>query len=529
MLDIEINEKRVEKLLKDLKENTSAGPDLSPRILKPLAEIISKPLTIIFRESVKRHELPLNWKIAWITVIYKQGNRALAGNYRPVSLTSVLCKLLEKIIRDHIVQHMVSNQLFSEKQFGFIKGRSTVLQLIRALEEWTEALDTGKAVDCIYADFKKAFDKVPHRRLLKKIRSYGISEDICLWIEEFLKARKQQVKVNGKSSQWEEILSGIPQGTVLGPILFLLYINDLPELVASLLFLIADDSKIWRTIDNLEDITTLQEDLQIMFEWSKQWLLEFHPDKLKHLHIAKDHTNPSYNYHLGDIVSKITHLEKDLGIFVDSSLNFEDHISTKVKKGNSMMGMIRRSFRFLNMKTFLPLYKALVRSGLEYGEAIWSPYKMKDIEKIEGVQRRATKVVPGLGDKPYEERLKILNLPTLRHRRLRGDMIETYKIIHGIYDKKVAPDLKLKKNMRNSTGRRGHSLELFQPRTRLQSSRNIFTNRVWRGWNSLTEHIVTAPSVNAFKARLDRHWKGNPAVYNYKLSAVVEFDDTIRD
>ena len=330
------------------------------------------------------------------------------------------------------------------------------------------------------------------------------------------------LKVNGKSSQWEEILSGIPQGTVLGPILFLIYINDLPELVASLLFLFADDSKIWRTIDSQEDIRTLQEDLQTMHQWSKQWLLEFHPDKLKHLHLARDNTDPDYSYHLGNILSKLTHMEKDLGILVDSALNFEDHISTKVKKGNSMMGMIRRSFQFLNIKTFLPLYKALVRSGLEYGEAIWSPYKMKDIEKIEGVQRRATKVIPGLGDKTYEERLRILKLPTLRHRRLRGDMIETYKIIHGIYDKAVSPDLKLKQDMRDSSGRKGHTLQIFQPRTRLQSSRNIFTNRVWKGWNSLTEHIVTAPSVNAFKARLDKHWKDNPAVYNYKLSALDE-------
>ena len=334
------------------------------------------------------------------------------------------------------------------------------------------------------------------------------------------KEHKQQVKVNGKSSRWEEIISGIPQGTVLGPILFLIYINDLPELVASMLFLFADDSKIWRTIDSQEDIKILQEDLQTMCEWSKQWLLEFHPDKLKHLHLARNSNDPNYSYHLGEILSKLTVMEKDLGILVDSALSFEEHINTKVKKGNSMMGMIRRSFQFLNIKTFLPLYTALVRSGIEYGQAIWSPYKMKDIEKIEGVQRRATRVVPGLGDKTYEERLKILKLPTLRHRRLRGDMIETYKIVHGIYDKAVSPDLKLKQGMRNSAGRNGHSLEIFQPRTRLQSSRNIFTNRVWKGWNSLTEHIVTAPSVNAFKARLDKYWKDNPAIYNYKLSAL---------
>ena len=166
MENIEITEEKVKRLLESLNEDTSAGPYFSPKILKPLADIICKPLTIIFRESVKRHKIPLNWKIAWITVIFKQGTRTLAGNYRPVSLTSELSKMLERLIRDHIVEHMMRNNLFSNKQYGFIKGRSTVLQLLCALEEWTEAMEKGISVDCIYADFKKAFDKVPHRRLL---------------------------------------------------------------------------------------------------------------------------------------------------------------------------------------------------------------------------------------------------------------------------------------------------------------------------------------------------------------------------
>jgi hypothetical protein len=286
--------------------------------------------------------------------------------------------------------------------------------------------------------------------------------------------------------------------------------------------LFADDSKIWRAIGNAEDIQLLQQDLQAMKEWSEQWLLEFHPDKLKLLHIARDNVDPTYDYYIGDIKTELTYMEKDLGVTVDGSLSFEDHMNIKVKKANCMMGMIRRAFQFLNNKSFVPLYKTIVRNGIEYGGAVWSPYRMKDIEKVEGVQRRATKVLPGMKEKPYEERLRILKLPTLRHRRLRGDMIETYKIVHGIYDKEVTPKITLKKDMRSGVGRHGHKLEIFQPRARLESSRNTFTNRVWKGWNSLTTHIVTAPSVNAFKNRLDKHWSKNPAVYNYKLSAIED-------
>ena len=200
-------------------------------------------------------------------------------------------------------------------------------------------------------------------------------------------------------------------------------------------------------------------------------------------------------------------------------------MNTKTKKANSMMGMIRRTFQFLDRKMFIPLYKALVRSGIEYGGAVWSPYKMQDIEKVEGVQRRATKVLPGMKNKSYEERLHILKLPTLRHRRIRGDMIETYKILHGIYDKKVSPKLTLKSDMRwrgEDGAGRGHRLSLFQPRVRLQSSKNIFTNRVVPVWNSLTNDIVLAPNVNVFKNRLDKWWEKKASVYNYRAGVLEE-------
>ena len=155
------------------------------------------------------------------------------------------------------------------------------------MDNWTKALDEGKSVDCIYADFKKAFDKVPHKRLMVKIRAYGIKENICNWIEDFLKDRKQRVSVNGKYSAWEKMISGIPQGTVLGPLLFVIFINDLPENIESLIYLFADDCKIWRVIESMGDRETLQRDLQKMKEWSKIWLLQFHPDKLKHLQISR--------------------------------------------------------------------------------------------------------------------------------------------------------------------------------------------------------------------------------------------------
>jgi hypothetical protein len=523
----EILEAKVLELLEQVNEDKAEGPDgVSPRVLKPLAKLLSKPITMIFKESLRRNKVPDGWKIAWITVIYKNGKRTMAGNYRPISLTSVLCKIMEKLIREPILDHMKKNGFFSNKQYGFIKGRSTVLQLLYAVESWMETMEKGNSVDCIYADFRKAFDKVPHRRLMEKVRSYGIEEGICDWLESFLSNRKQQVIINGQRSEEEDVISGVPQGSVLGPLLFIIFINDLPELVKAALFLFADDSKIWKEIEGQHDKVSLQEDLNAMEQWSKTWLLEFHPDKLKLIHMNIKHEEVESDYKVGEYTVKGVQKEKDLGVIVDKRLSFEQHITYIVKKANSTMAMIRRAFKFLDRDMFRLLFKGMVRNGLEYGGPVWSPYKMKEIERIEGVQRRATSRLPGMKNKTYEERLKELNLPTLRYRRTRGDMIETYKIMHGIYDNEVTPKLEMLKDKRGCSNIRGkNSLSLFQKRARLEMTRNSFTHRIVKVWNSLPEKVVMAPSVNAFKNELDREWKHKEARFNFRVGIMGKKDE----
>ena len=267
----------------------------------------------------------------------KKGSKKVVNNYRPVSLTSIVCKCLEKIVRERIINFMKNENLFSNRQYGFISGRSTQLQLLEVLDKWTEALDEGYSIDCVYMDYVKAFDTVPHRRLLHKLSKYEINPKAVSWIENFLGNRTQQAIVQGEESSWKPVTSGIPQRSVLGPLLFVIFINDLPDCVTSEAYLFADDTKIFRVIANEEDRGELQKDLNRLDTWSKDWLLKFHPQKCKFMKIGKDDKN--INYTLKDQNLQKVMEEKDIRVIIDDQLEFESHISEKINKANKMFGL----------------------------------------------------------------------------------------------------------------------------------------------------------------------------------------------
>ncbi len=396
----------------------------------------------------------------------------------------------------------MENNLFCDAQHGFFPGRSCMTQLLTVIEMWTASLDRGKPVDAIYLDFKKAFDTVPHQRLLMKLDAYGISGTMRKWIEEFLMDRRQKVVVNGQSSEWSAVKSGIPQGSVLGPTLFVLFINDLPDVVGSTAKIFADDTKVYRDILSVDDRNVLQQDLNSLVEWSKKWLLFFNTDKCKVLHLGFN--NPQHQYTLDGAPLAEVKEEKDLGVVIDSELKFHSHVSQAVKKASRMLALIRRAFSCHDEDTIPHLFKGLVRPLLEYGNLIWHPQFMMDVKEVEKVQRRVTKMVPIYKDLPYEERLKVLKMPSLQYRRKRGDMIQVFKIVRRI-DRLDPADFF---EFPPYPATRGHRAKIYKQRCRLKVRENAFSQRVVNDWNSLSDEIVSAETVNQFKARLDRYWVG---------------------
>ena len=340
-------------LLKNMDGNKSPSPDgYHPCFIKELADFIIEPIGIIFRNSMESGTIPSQWKEARVSAIYKKGNKKLAGNYRPVSITSVLCRILEKLIRNQIVEYMQSENLLSDLQFGFIKGRSTSLQLLNIMNDWTCAIENSNSSDCIYLDYQKAFDTVPHKRLISKLYAYNIDEKIINWIKYYLSERKQYVEINGQKSEWQKVTSGIPQGSVLGPLLFLIYINDLPDGITSTIYMYADDTKLYREIKSPDDHQILQNDLSKLCTWSKKWLLKFHPKKCSCLTIGKKLESPSYSYDLSSHIIEQVKSIKDIGVTMDSELSFDEHINIKIDTANKIVGIIRRSYRYLNCEIF---------------------------------------------------------------------------------------------------------------------------------------------------------------------------------
>ena len=264
----------------------------------------------MFQRSLAEGAVPLDWKKANVTPIFKKGSKHVPGNYRPVSLTSVACKVMESVMRDAITAHLARNKLIRNSQHGFTRGRSCATNLLEFLEKATKAVDEGKSLDVVFLDFAKAFDKVPRERLLRKVHAHGIRGKVWNWISAWLTGRTQRVVLNGEFSTWIDVLSGVPQGSVLGPLLFLIFINDIDLAVEKidLIKKFADDTKVGQVISSAEDRDKLQEALRDLHTWADTWGMAFNVKKCKVMHIGS--RNARFKYDMGGEELLVTEEER---------------------------------------------------------------------------------------------------------------------------------------------------------------------------------------------------------------------------
>lgn len=489
----------------DSKDKISRTPDQVPiyfikRVIGPLLT----PLLFLFNSFYKNGFVPNQWKMANIIPVFKKGNRNKAQNYRPISLTSSFCRLFESIISKRILYHLQNNSLLSTKQFGFLPKKSTTSNLITCYYNWLVSFSSNHVTDVVYTDISKAFDTVSHVKLISVLVNYGLNKCTITWIKNFLEIRQQQVSIGSFLSDPLPVWSGVPQGSVLGPLLFIIFINDITNCSKILnplgdLSLFADDAKFFGTNQHL-----LQSSLNFVTSWTKDRQLKLAEKKCLALQICKPAKRKTSKFTLNDYELNQSPNIKDLGIYISSDLKWADHISFIYNKASVKAYQILKTFQTNNFSTLLKLYLTYIRPILEHNTVLWSPWMKKDILKIESIQRNYLRKVfmkCGISFSSYSERLIKSKIKSLHYRRSIFDLHLLYKIVNNISDLQFSHFFTTKSTNYNM---RGKTTKIYTKQTYNDPQwTNSFFARSVRLWNLLPDCICDSKTLKEFKTKLD--------------------------
>ena len=510
-----IRKDEIVSLVRNLNPNKASGSDgISGQMLLLCDDSIGLPLKIIFENIILTSSYPDIWKLANVTPVHKKGDKQLIKNYRPISLLPICGKMFEKIIFNSLYSYLNANNLITKNQSGFRPGDSTTNQLLFLVDEIHQAFENPKSLEirAIFLDISKAFDKVWHEGLIFKLKQNGISGSLLNLFESYLFNRKQRVVLNGSYSCYSQIESGVPQGSVLGPLLFLIYINDLENNIKSNVKFFADDTMLFSIVKDAKmSADELNHDLDLIHQWAHKWKMEFNPDPSKQANevlfsCKKVHANHPALFFNGTLVKKVNE-QKHLGLILDSGLTFKKHFDDKIIKAKKNIGIIKHLSKFLPLKTLDQMFKTLVRPHLDYCDIIYHippkinpppqlPTFNSQMEKLERVQYQAALAVTGAWQgsncsKLYEE----LGWENLSDRRKCRRIIQIHKIMNN-----KAP-LYLKNKL--PPKHRPFLPNVFRPiRCRTDRYMNSFFPNAIDSWNIVISHFEDFPSVDSLKGHM---------------------------
>lgn len=502
MKPVEISVRGIETLLGNIDETKANGPDgISPRILKRCAGPISLYLYLIYVKSLSTGTLPDDWKIAHVVPIHKGGSKKEVSNYRPISLTAISCKIIEHILYTEIMGHIINNNILISEQHGFRKGLSCVTQLAEFYHELATSVDDGGQTDCVFLDFRKAFDTVSHPLLLNKLKLLNLDFNVFRWIENYLSQRRQCVVLNGKNSGFVDVTSGVPQGSVLGPLLFLLYVNDISVGISSRIRLFADDCVVYKKIKDEQDAALLQRDLESINTWCSTWQMKLNPKKCVHMCFTKKKKKIESHYRIENNLISNESTFKYLGVTLSSDCSWNAHVDDVIVRAGRALNFIQRNLKCSQPDLKKTAYLTCVRPILEYACAVWDPSQSTLIDKLEKIQNRAARfVLDRYGRRESCTKMKCeLNWELLSARRKKLRL----KFLFLIYNNKTGINRELYVKQPHYISRRtDHMLKIREYHARTNMYANSFFVKTIAEWNRLSEDQVCSTNEDVFFSKL---------------------------
>ena len=516
-----VSEEDVKDQIRLLDGNKSYGPDgISPKFIKLASFSLVKPLTKLFNLSLNKGKVPKLWKQANVVPIHKKDSKQILANYRPVSLLSILGKMMERIVFKYVFNHFRDNFLLSVWQSGFLPGSSTVTQLIEIYNTFCSAITKNKEIRIVFLDISKAFDRVWHKGLKFKLKKWGISGTLLTWFKDYLTDRFQRVIINGQFSEWCKISAGVPQGSVLGPLLFLVFINDITDVITNYsIRLFADDTWLFIEVDNREGAALLlNDDLKKIENWSSKWLVTFNPSKTESMIMGFKHhksEHPKLYLHNTPIINVNKH--KHIGLWLEDNLGWHVHVHDICTKAQHRLNYLKQLKFRISRNTLEKIYFTFIRPILEYGDVVWLGASHSDLRKIDSIQVEAMRLVSGA---PFRSNISLLynelGWQKLSDRREHHVLVMMFKIMNGLcltYLRNLIPPAighTIPYRLRNSNN---YSI----PKYRINTHRDSFIPTGIKLWNQLDHSLKCSTTLSSFKYKLQKQQgQGKEKVYKFR-------------